>query len=363
MSPRLIRTVAGLIGIAAGVAVAYYFVQPLVQLTPLVSPFVPVAIMFVIPLLSGLFLYLISPGILRGISQLTGRLEAKLSRVPAVDIVSGLFGLIIGLVIGALMTASLVRIPVVGSVLPTAVSSLLGYLGWRVAIQKREDILVMVASLRGGGRGGAVDGRDRLAPKLLDTSTIIDGRIADIHAAGFIEGPLLLPQFVLDELQHIADSTDPVRRNRGRKGLDVLAKLQQELGADLRIEPYQLGGIEVDARLVQLARDVGAKIITNDFNLNKVASLHGVAVLNINELAKAMKPVVLPGEAMSVLVTREGKEPGQGVGYMDDGTMIVIEGGKAMIGEVVEITVTSVLQTSAGRMIFARPKSIAQEAL
>lgn len=195
-------------------------------------------------------------------------------------------------------------------------------------------------------------------PKVIDTSSIIDGRIADICETGFLEGPILIPQFVLRELQHIADQTDPLRRTRGRRGLDVLDRLQKTSKAPVRIIDEDYPEIkEVDQKLIELARRKGAKIITNDYNLNKVAKLHGIEVLNVNELAQALKPVVLPGESLKIQVIREGKEPEQGVGYLEDGTMVVVEDGKRLIGQEVEITVTSVLQTPSGRIIFGREKA------
>ena len=191
--------------------------------------------------------------------------------------------------------------------------------------------------------------------KILDTSVIIDGRIADILETGFLEGTMLLPQFVLKELQHIADSSDALKRNRGRRGLDILHKIQKM--ADVKVEFVERDFPdvrEVDGKLIQLGKALSAKIITNDYNLNKVAELQGVTVLNINELANAIKPVVLPGEIMRVHVMKEGKEYGQGVAYLDDGTMVVVDDASRVIGQNVEVSVTSVLQTTAGRMIFGR---------
>ena len=190
--------------------------------------------------------------------------------------------------------------------------------------------------------------------KILDTNVIIDGRIADVARAGFVEGPIYIPGFVLDELQHIADSADGLKRARGRRGLDILNNMQKELTLVVRTYDRQVPeNGEVDARLVRLAKALGGAIVTNDFNLNKVAELQGVQVLNVNELANALKPVVLPGEEMHVAIVKEGKEPSQGVGYLDDGTMIVVEGGRRHLGETVDVLVSSVLQTQAGKMIFA----------
>ncbi len=195
---------------------------------------------------------------------------------------------------------------------------------------------------------------------LVDTSAIIDGRIADISETGFISGMLVVPRFVLEELQHIADSADSMRRNRGRRGLEILQRLQKEPAVTVDITDADAESIhEVDAKLVKLARQWHCPIITNDFNLNRVAELQGVKVLNINELAHAVKPILLPGEEMSIKIMQEGKEIGQGVGYLDDGTMIVVEGGKQFMGSTVDVTVTRVLQTVAGRMIFAHPKQTA----
>jgi uncharacterized protein YacL len=193
--------------------------------------------------------------------------------------------------------------------------------------------------------------------KLLDTSVIIEGRIADICETGFIEGTLIVPQFILQELQHIADSSDSLKRARGRRGLDILHRMQKMSNITVRIVEEDLPNIkEVDAKLVALAKLMDAKVLTNDFNLNKVAELQGVAVLNINELANSLKPVVLPGETMKVFVLKGGKEHNQGVAYLDDGTMVVVENGRKFIGENINVSVTSVLQTTAGRMIFSKPK-------
>ena len=195
-------------------------------------------------------------------------------------------------------------------------------------------------------------------PKVLDTSVIIDGRVFDIRRAGFLEGNLIVPDFVLDELRHIADSADTLRRARGRRGLDLLNRMRETENGELRIwETADADGGEVDVRLLKLARDLGGAVLTNDYNLNKVAAVAGVSVLNINELARAIRPVALPGEEMTVRVVREGKEPGQGVAFLDDGTMVVIENGRRRVGDTVEAEVTTVLQTSAGRMIFARIKA------
>jgi uncharacterized protein YacL len=192
---------------------------------------------------------------------------------------------------------------------------------------------------------------------VLDTSVIIDGRIADICKLGFLEGTLIIPRFVLSELQNIADSPEPLRRTRGRRGLDILNEIQKQVTIDVRISEVDFPDMrEVDAKLVRLAKDMSAKIVTNDFNLNKIAQFQGIDVLNINDLANALKPIVLPDEDFVIKIIKEGKEPGQGVGYLDDGTMVVIENGGKLIGKEVKVRVTSVLQTSAGQMIFTRTR-------
>jgi uncharacterized protein YacL len=231
---------------------------------------------------------------------------------------------------------------------------MLGYLGMSVAMKKKDELSDTLSFLKKGIiKRSTTDSQ----PKILDTSVIIDGRIADICKTGFVEGPLIIPGFVLRELQHIADSSDALKRNRGRRGLDILNIIQKELEISVEIVDKDFDNIaEVDSKLLKLAEVMNGKVMTNDYNLNKVASFQGVPVLNINELANAVKPVVLPGEEMTVLVVKDGKENGQGIAYLDDGTMIVVDGGRRHMGESISVLVTSILQTPAGRMIFAKPK-------
>jgi len=228
-----------------------------------------------------------------------------------------------------------------------------------VAVKKRDELISLFSVFKLSRDKSEKDrySGSKVRCKIVDTSAIIDGRIADICQVGFIEGPLVIPAFVLEELRHIADSSDTLKRNRGRRGLDVLNRIQKDL--DVPVDIYERPvdpGLDVDGRLIKLAQNLDGAIVTNDFNLNKVAALQGIPILNINELANAVKPVVLPGEEMPVRVIKDGKESGQGVAYLDDGTMIVVDGGKRHIGETIDVLVTSVLQTAAGRMIFARPK-------
>jgi len=274
------------------------------------------------------------------------QLESKSGR----EILAGVLGLILGLVV-ALLIGLITRTVNVLAPFQTYVtvssSLVLGYLGAVVGIRKRGDIRLSSASVEGTGA----------SPKILDTSVIIDGRIAEICESHFIEGKIIVSKFVLDELQAIADSSDPLRRNRGRRGLEILRRMQLRKDLEIVIDQHELeGDDDVDSKLVRFARRRRGRILTNDFNLNKVAELHGIKVLNVNELANALKPVVLPGEDMTVKVTRRGKEPDQGVGYLDDGTMVVVEGASGLVNKTVNVVVTSVLQTAVGRMIFSKRK-------
>jgi uncharacterized protein YacL len=283
----------------------------------------------------------------------------KLTKLHAADLVFGTFGLIIGLIVAFLLFQPLQQIPWIGAFIPIFISVLLGYIGFIVGSRKREELVSLFSLNRFSKEkpDGVIKEAVNKDYKILDTSVIIDGRIADICLTGFLEGTLVIPQFVLEELQHIADSSDVLKRNRGRRGLDILNRIQKEKSVQVLIYEKDFEEIqEVDSKLVKLAKYMNGKVITNDFNLNKVCELQGVPVLNINDLANAIKPVVLPGEELRVQVIKDGKEHGQGVAYLDDGTMIVVEGGRDFIGEQIDVMVTSVLQTSAGRMVFAKPK-------
>ena len=298
-------------------------------------------------------------------------------------------------IIANLFSSAFARIPVVGDYIPVIFSIVLGYLGIHITIRKRKELTALfdfipkaireavkareakqaaeaakaaetakaaaaaavAAACTVAAAGDApTETSETASYKLLDTSVIIDGRIADICDTGFIEGTLLIPVFVLEELQHIADSADALKRTRGRRGLDILQRIRQSTKVKVEITNVDFDDIsEVDSKLVRLGQQVGGKIITNDYNLNKVAQLRGVEVLNINELSNAVKPVVIPGETMRVTIVKSGKEPGQGVAYLDDGTMIVVENGNRHMNESITVEVTSALQTAAGRMIFAKP--------
>jgi uncharacterized protein YacL len=284
-------------------------------------------------------------------------LRNLLNQLESRTLGSGLIGLFIGLVIAALMSIPLSRLPgLLGEVFPFIGVLLFGYIGVAVFVSRRNDIFSLFSGrvFPLAERSGSGTEPERVI--LVDTSVIIDGRIADIAQTGFLVGELLIPRFVLDELQHIADSADNLRRQRGRRGMEILADLQESKTIPVRISDIDVEGTrEVDSKLVILARQLSCPILTNDYNLNRVAEIQGVPVLNINELANSVKAVLLPGEAVEVKIIQEGKERGQGVGYLSDGTMVVVEDGKDHMNEDIRSTVTKVLQTAAGRMIFAKP--------
>ncbi|MEK5330730.1 PIN/TRAM domain-containing protein [Lysinibacillus sp. FSL W8-0992] len=347
-----------------GGALGLVFLPPLYELLHLSSnpwldnPYVSVA-------LGALLLFTLSFAFSDYFVRLISWMEEVLFKVPVGDLLFGTLGLIVGLIVAYFLGFAInsVQIRGITEVIPIILSFVFGYLGFRVGFKKRDELLQLFTLRGSNSKKKAAEGIDapeiRGSYKLLDTSVIIDGRIADISETGFIEGALVVPQFVLTELQHIADSSDTLKRTRGRRGLDILKKLQDERMTKVEITEEDFEDVqEVDLKLVRLAKKMGndTQIVTNDFNLNKVCELHQVQVLNINDLANAVKPVVIPGEDMQVVVIKDGKEHNQGVAYLDDGTMIVVEGGRSYIGQAITVTVTSVLQTSAGRMIFAKPK-------
>ena len=286
--------------------------------------------------------------------------RSYLTKVSGSTLLSAMIGLVIGLIIAALASITISFLPApFSSVLPFVVAVLFGYLGIAIAVNRQGEFRDVLSLIRRGTKSShSTSGRkwDREKSILIDTSVIIDGRIVDIAKTGFVPGNLVIPRFVLNELQYIADSAESLRRQRGRRGLEVLAELQKDRAIKTTIADIDVEGVkEVDEKLVMLGRQMQAPILTNDFNLNRVAELQGVHVLNINELANAVKSILLPGEALVVRVIQEGKELGQGVGYLDDGTMVVVEDGKDFIGKEIEVSVTKVLQTAAGRMIFSKP--------
>ncbi|MBI4288899.1 MAG: PIN domain nuclease [Chloroflexi bacterium] len=297
--------------------------------------------------------FLISPYLS---TKLLRGLRTGITQIPSQSLIAGMLGVMVALVIAALLTLPLSFLPGIwGRLLPVVVTIILVYLGITLMQVRGGELLQLFGfspaaiSRRARGKSGS--------PILVDTSAIIDGRIADMTRTGFIPGQLVIPRFVLQELQNVADSSDPVRRRRGRRGLDMLNKIQKESELPILISEADFENIDaVDAKLVRLARTWQCPILTTDFNLNRVAELEGVQVLNLNDLATALKPVVLPGEEMEIRIIQEGKEFGQGVGFLDDGTMVVVEGGRKFLNTRVDVLVTRVLQTAVGRMIFAQLK-------
>ena len=319
----------------------------------------------------GLFAWLalvLEPFITNSICNASERWTTSLSRIPTSDILVIVFGVGIGLILANLIGAPFARLPLVGPYVPIVLSLIMAIVGAKLALRKHNDIVgffnripsrkaVKVPTETTDVKAGPLGDRLYSSNKLLDTSVIIDGRIMDILSTGFMDGRMVVPNFVLEELQKLSDSSDNMKRAKGRRGLDMVHDMQLSYKDQVLIVDNNYDDInEVDAKLVRLAKQSGATIITNDFNLNKVAEIQGIKVLNVNELANAIKTVVVAGEEMNVFLVKEGKEQGQAVAYLDDGTMIVVENGRRSLGSSIPVVVSSVLQTAAGRMIFARAK-------
>lgn len=369
---KVIRVLLILLFVVLGITV-YQLVSPLLALL-MQEDYININMSFFdMTLLNGILLtssgiiggfigFICAPFFMNRLKRLSLWVEKQLSKTPIYDVVAGVIGLAIGLIIANLLGLAFSRLPIIGIYIPIIFSFVFGYLGLYITIKKRKEVITMIPAkwVRETKEAPNAEKKNneagKIVYKLLDTSVIIDGRIADICETGFIEGKLVIPVFVLEELQLIADSADSLKRIRGRRGLDILKRIQTDFQALVEIFHQDYDDIQgVDSKLIRLAQQIKGKIITNDFNLNKVADLQGVQVLNINELANAIKPVVIPGECMVVTVVKYGKEQGQGIAYLDDGTMIVVEGGHNYMNETLEVMVTSVLQTAAGRMIFAKP--------
>lgn len=317
--------------------------------------YIPIGVAAIIGLI---FYFIFSSAIANFVIRKMTQTEEKLVKMNAKELALSVLGCLIGLAIANLIGIAFNSFGAVGTGIVVVLNIVLGFLGFRVARKKKDEINVAgLKNVMGSpGKGVIAYGK----PKILDTSVIIDGRILDLLQTGFIEGKIIIPNFVLEELRHIADSSDSLKRNRGRRGLDILNEIQKQLSVPVEIMDFNTKQeLEVDSKLLKMAEKIDAFVVTNDFNLNKVAEFQGVQVLNINELANAIKPVVLPGEEMKVTVIKAGKENGQGVGYLNDGTMIVVEGGNKYIGETMNVQVTSVLQTAAGRMIFTKIAAVA----
>ena len=350
---RLLGVVISLIVTAAFFAIFHFlYLLDLFHMNYTLPFYLPAVISVILGLI---FYFLFSSAVANKIMVQMARTEEKLVKMNLKELSFSLLGCMIGLAIANLIGIAFTGFGPLGTGIIILLNIVLGFLGFRVARKKKDEINVSnlknVLANPDSKKNITVSGR----PKILDTSVIIDGRILDLLQTGFIEGKILIPNFVLEELRHIADSSDSLKRNRGRRGLDILNEIQKQLSVPVEIVDYDpKEALEVDTKLLKMGENMDAFVVTNDFNLNKVAEFQGVRVLNINELANAIKPVVLPGEEMQVTVIKAGKENGQGIGYLNDGTMIVVEGGNRFIGETKNVVVTSVLQTAAGRMIFTK---------
>lgn len=375
---KFMRVLIGLIGAALGALVVFILFNFDVVQKP--TGALTLGSYLAGAVLGFLVLFLLSRFVIEGLRGSFDRLTVSIRRVPLSHIILRTVGLIVGLFIASIVSNPVLQLSisrlgnVIGVIIAVIIYALLGLLGMRVATLYHDDILSMVAQLKGSlaktdrtEKGEPKEEKKKLLdrkkkgtdvstiPKILDTSVIIDGRIFEVIKTGFLEGPFVVSHYVLEELQHISDSADTLRRERGRKGLDAVHALQNEASVMTTIDNTVIDRAkEVDAKLLILTQELHGRLVTNDFNLNKVAMVQGVAVLNVNDLANAVKPVVIPGEHMIVPILKPGKEIGQGLGYLDDGTMIVVENGGNAIGKTVDTIVTSVLQTSAGKMIFTR---------
>ncbi len=317
-----------------------------------ISESIRISIFVIFSLVFCAIFYLVSAKIIEFLGGFIDKFESRIQNITLSELLICAIGLIIGLIVANLISIPILKIEIIGVTFAVLINVLLGFAGVALALRKKNDNFSDFFKDTKNASKSTLLGQS----KLLDTSTIIDGRILDICSSGFVDGHIIIPSFVLEELRHIADSSDATRRARGRRGLDILNLLQKDSNYVVRIEELDYKDIqEVDEMLLKASLELKGKLVTTDYNLSKVASLRGIEVLNINDLANAVKPIALPGEEMSVQIIKDGKEAGQGVAFLDDGTMIVVEGGKKYVGETILIIVTSVLQTSAGRLIFAKP--------
>ena len=357
---KVLRIIIALVGIGFGCGIVAWvllsFKYPGYEyaLRYTTIPAVMAALYVIVGILSGIIFFILSPKIIDGIHGFFQKLEHRLTEMPALDILFGVIGIMIGMVFAFLLSLIIrtIDVPVLPEIITLLLFIICGYYGGHIGITRRAELMDGYAR-RGHLTKGIAAGSAR--PKVLDTSVIIDGRIYDICKTGFLEGKIIVPAFVLKELRHIADSSDAMKRARGRRGLDILHSMQRELDQRVTVEEKDYDDVdEVDLKLLRLATDIGGILVTNDYNLNKVAAVQNMPVLNINDLANAVRSVLLPGEELPLLIAKEGKEAGQGVGYLPDGTMVIVESARKHIGETLDIVVTSALQTSAGRLVFAK---------
>ncbi|HHD2753786.1 TPA: PIN/TRAM domain-containing protein [Clostridium perfringens] len=367
MIKKIFRVIFTILGLLIGFVLADAIRKSAIGREYLTNIFLQVSFYVILIAIFGIILFILSPFIYKAIRKFITFIEKGISKLSPSEIIFGAVGAIVALILALVITLPLSTFlsglnDMLGPIVSIVINIIAMIIGADIAVKKRDDILSYFENLK---KNQSKDKKTKnttnkkigATPKVLDTSVIIDGRIFDLCQTGFIEGSLVIPTFVLDELRHISDCSDSLKRTRGRRGLDILNKIQKELPIEVDMWEGDFPEIaEVDIKLLKLAQKLNGKVVTNDYNLNKVAEFQGVPVLNINELANAIKPVVLPGEEMTLTVVKDGKESGQGVAYLDDGTMIVVEGGRKYMGKEITVVVTSVLQTAAGRMIFAKSK-------
>lgn len=370
MIKKIFRGLVTIFGVLVGAVISDLVMKtPIIENVTYLSYVVPKALCYIlISLIFAIIFFFISPYIYKGISKLVEAIENSIVKLSGSEIIFGAVGAISGLIIATLVFWPVKNLlddisstvgALFGNIIYIFADITLGVIGINISVKRRNEIIGFFHGIRKPSvikEKKVIPPKTKL-PKILDTSVIIDGRIFDLCKSGFIEGTLVIPSFVLDELRHVSDCSDSLKRVRGRRGLDILNQIQKELDMEVEIWEGDFPEIaEVDSKLLKLAQKMDGKVLTNDYNLNKVAEVKGVTVLNINELANAIKPVVLPGEEMIITIVKDGKEPSQGVAYLDDGTMIVVEGGRKYMNVEIKVDVTSVLQTAAGRMIFAKKK-------
>ena len=344
---RLFKIISFPLGAACGIGLVFFLIDFIrnyyeVTLADIITETGVGVIFGAAAIIPGVIFFIFSDKFAEFISRSIARTEKRISKMPTKDLILCLIGLVLGLVIAFLIAQAFqITSPLISTIINLLLYLSCGILGIRVALARRDEVKI---DLTGGEGAGAV--------YIPDSSVLIDGRIADVIQTGFLTGTFIISQAVVNELKRLTESEDVLKRARGRRGMDLLARLQ-ESGGVIQFDSTEYDG-DIDNRLLKLAKAKGAAIITNDYNLNKLAHAGGVKILNLNDLSNAVKPVLLPGEELSLQIVREGKEPGQGVAYFEDGTMIVVEGGRSLVGQSAECIVTSVLQTSAGRMIFAK---------
>lgn len=351
MLDKVVRYAFGLTGALTGMTIVrFLFIQN--GMTEYLTSISGVGIIVFASLALGILLFIISGRIIKFTTDAVERIELALQKITIYELMIAAVGLIAGLIIANLISIPIVKIQVIGVALSILINILFGICGIYFALAKRNDNVF--AGVKGKGEYGQTK-----ATKLLDTSAIIDGRILDIARTGVLEGELVVPGFILEELRHLADSADDLIRTKGRRGLDVLNVLKTDIKCTFRIDKtVRENHLEVDEQLLIRARELDARVVTTDYNLGKVAAIKGIPILNLNELANALKPIAVTGEEMTIRIIKEGKEKGQGVGYLEDGTMVVVENGFKFRGQLIDVVVTSVLQTSAGRMVFASFKTV-----